>query len=248
MRERIKLGRLTRIVIENAQWLGEDEWPSDQLWADEAEQAFQHLECHDMFGSFLPRLRGNLNQRNGAFAEARAAFWFRRNGFKITHWEPQVTNQPGDLEVRWPATTPIFVEVKQRTWQAELSQDERLGGRKDEPRYKNAEFRWLDQDEQVLCGAHKARPKFAPDRPNLVVIAEHMFRSPVDGCDPEYVARTIAKPGFDPVGAILCLDAVLMCAENVVRYRTLFIENPRAAGTAWEIPASVAEGLRQANA
>ncbi len=240
----IKYGPLTRVVMHEASWLGTDEWPSSQEWADEAERVLSHLVAHSQFGRFLGDLKGKLSQRGGAFAEARVAFWFSRNGFRITRWHPEVTKYPGDLEIQWGDTPNIFVEVKQRTWQAELEDEEREKGRTEQPRYINAEARWVDADEQVICGAFKARKKFDASRPNLVVVAENMFGSPVDNANPDYIRDVIGKPGFDGVGAVLCFDAVLFAVEREIRYRTLFIENPRAAGKPWQLPIAVAEGLR----
>lgn len=153
MREEIRLGRLTRVIREEARWVGQDDFPASQDWADEVEQVLQHLECHGMFSKFLPALRADNRQRDAAMAEARVAFWFCRNGFRITRWFPQVTKRAGDLEVVWSDGPAIFVEVKCPTWQSELTKEELQDSRKFEPRYKNGEARSLDQDRAVLYAA-----------------------------------------------------------------------------------------------
>ena len=243
MGERLRLGRLTKVVANGARWIGQDDWPSGQVWADEVEQLLQHLDCHDRFETVLPNLRGDNRQRNSAIAEARVAFWFCRNGFKITQWEPKVTNQPGDLEVCWQAGTPIFVEIKQPTWESELSEKERDEGRKRKPRFIHAEARSFDSDGVVRYAAEKSLGKLANDRPNLVVVAENTFVSPLDGAGHESISFWLDDPKYDRIGAIMCFDVVQWAGNEKIEYRTLFVENPRAAGKPWQIPAAVTEGL-----
>jgi len=66
-----------------------------------------HLEARDQFGAFLGDVKGKLGQRGGAFAEARVALWFSRNGFRITRWHPKVTKYAGDHEVQWETGRPF---------------------------------------------------------------------------------------------------------------------------------------------
>lgn len=246
MRDDIRLGRLMRMICAGAEWESEDEFPAWQCWADECEQILTFLESQGQFGRFLPRLRGRAKERTCAMSEARVAWWFHRNGFRINQWEPRATTKPGEIEIVWADQPPIFVEVKTRTFGAELTKEEIAAGRQHQPRYEEQpKGRWIDNDEQVICAANKASPKFAADRPNLLVVAEHLFVSPIDLSDPEFIQASINKPGFDPLGAILCFDAV--SRGEVIEYRTVFIENPRAAGKPWQIPEPVAEGLRAGN-
>lgn len=79
--------------------------------------------------------------RNAAFAEALAGFYFHRNGFRVLRWESEeVSGVPGDLEVAWRDTDPIFAEVKCPRWEGELTEEERTA-RKQRPKYINAEYR-----------------------------------------------------------------------------------------------------------
>lgn len=109
----IKLGCLTRTITDNSAWRGKDDFPSDQVWADEIEKVLSHIHAHGQFDRFLPRLRGPVSQRDGALAEAHVSFFFDRNQFRIVSWEPEaVLGHPGDLEIQWQGTPSIFVEVK----------------------------------------------------------------------------------------------------------------------------------------
>ena len=82
--EGVNVGPLTRTVLDGAVWRDESEFPASQDWADEVERVLSFLESEGKFGTFLPRLQTRETQRDGALAEARAAFFFRRNGFDIT--------------------------------------------------------------------------------------------------------------------------------------------------------------------
>lgn len=132
-----------------------------------------------MFERFLPRLRARESERDGALAEARTGFFFQRNGFRIVAWAPEaVLDRPGDMEVQWQDTEPVFVEVKGPGWEGELSAEEIRAGRRFLPKYINAEGRAVGPVARVVSAVDKALPKFAPDRINLVVVVDDLFVSP----------------------------------------------------------------------
>ncbi len=107
----IKLGPFTTTVLDRAVWREESVFPAFQEWADETERILSFLESQGVLGRFMSRL--TAREREGAFAEARAAFYFHRNGFRVVRWDPEaVAGRPGDLELQWRDTPPIFVEVK----------------------------------------------------------------------------------------------------------------------------------------
>jgi hypothetical protein len=106
-------------------------------------------------------------------AEARAAFFFHRNGFQILRWEPEeVPDHPGDLDIQWQESEPIFVEVKGPDWEGELTEAERVAGRTSLPKYINAEGRAIVPQERVLYAITRALPKLAEQRANLVVVVD----------------------------------------------------------------------------
>ncbi|MBI4493210.1 MAG: hypothetical protein HY690_10510 [Chloroflexi bacterium] len=96
--EKVALGRLTQVILDQAVWRAKDEFPAHQPWADELERILAFLEAQGQFERFRSRLYAR--ERDGALAEARAAFYFHRNGFRILGWEPEeVPGIPGDIEV-----------------------------------------------------------------------------------------------------------------------------------------------------
>jgi hypothetical protein len=140
--DEVILGPLTRLVVGNAKWRESSQYPAFQVWADEAERLFAFLEAQSMFERFLPRLCAREREKTAAMAEARTGFFFHRNGFRILRWEPEeVKDHPGDLDIQWRNCEPIFVEVKAPDWEGELTERERHEGRKDLPKYINAEGR-----------------------------------------------------------------------------------------------------------
>jgi hypothetical protein len=62
--ERVILGLFTKEIYCGASWVGEDEFPSSQEWADEVERVLSFLEAQGQFGRYLPALQGKLTQRD----------------------------------------------------------------------------------------------------------------------------------------------------------------------------------------
>jgi hypothetical protein len=164
-------------------------------------------------------------------------------------WEPQEPGKnPGDLEIQWKETEPIFVEVKGRDWQGELSKDELRAKRQDQPKYINADARFVAPDRrhsgqcERIGALENALPKLAPNRCNLVVVVDDLFLSPTEN-PREFVEPRIRKalkedPKYALVGAVFLLNAVSYLAREGVEYR--FIPNESATKP---LPQAVVDGL-----
>lgn len=241
------LGPLLRSMCNGASWWNKDDFPSNQIWADEIEKVLSHLDEHNQFQRYLPNLRGKLSQRNGALAEARVAFFFCRNGFSIISWEPHGnSNSLGEFEIQWDSTAPIFVEVKGPTWEGELNETERNSDRKNVGKYKHAETRTLDSIGKILEAISKAKnqKKFAVSRPNLLVVySAHMFVSPLE-LNPQIVVPkvTAVLNDFPTLGGVLVFNAI--CRNTTIDYQTLFIEN-KADNCSSKLPIEVVDRLRR---
>lgn len=223
----VLLGPLSKRVCSAAQWENKDQFPSNQAWANDLERVMEHLYRHGQFGRFLPMLRGKLSQRDGALAEARAAFYFSGRGFDVLSWEPPGgSHSIGEFEIQWQSEDPIFVEVKGPGWRGELSSDERKY-RKANCKDINAEVRSLDTIGKVVGAVEKAKQqsKFLENRPNLLILyTSNLFNSPLA------LSSRILFPKVHKVletvpqlGGVLILNVV--CCNAVVRYQTLLIEN-----------------------
>lgn len=244
--DEVKLGPLTRTVLNGAVWRDKSKYPAFQEWADEAERVFAFLEAEGVFERFLPRLRAREREKTAALAEARAGFFFKRNGFRILRWEPEeVPDHPGDVDIQWRESEPIFVEVKGPDWEGELTETERRASRKNLPKYISAEGRWIAPQDRVLYAITKALPKLAERRTNLVVIVDDLFMSPVEMPKDHLtsvVANGLADPACRFVVGVFLLNPVSY--GNFVEYRKYFIPN---VGATHPLPDVVREGLAAGN-
>jgi hypothetical protein len=222
--ENVKLGTLTRAIVDGAVWREKHPFPAHQAWADEIERILSFLQSQDQFGRFQSRLCAW--ERDGALAEARAGFYFHRNGFRILQWEPiAVVGIPGDIEISWRDTDPTFLEVKCPSWEGELEKKEIQAGRTEQPKYISAEGRPIDPVERVIYAVGKVLPKFSPDRTNLVVVVDDLFVSPLD-IPTSFVAGRLtgklADARFNKVSGVFMLNPVVYPAKEV-EYRALFV-------------------------
>jgi hypothetical protein len=263
--ERIRIGPLSRYVLERAEWLGEDDFPASQEWADELERLLCHLQVQGRLDLLLPRLTAmDGKHRDSALAEARVSFLFKRIGFRILGYDPPgADGYEGDLLMQWPGTEPIFVEVKAPSWRGEITPEKRedrkrltttqkqeIKTRHQEPKYKDLEFMWIDPAGQVLdVVGRNALKKLQDDQPNLVVVADDLFVSAVHL--PTLAAKAkqcMSDPRWNRLGGLLLVKAVVPAASEwsilpQVEYGIHFIEN-LAALKSCALPANVSNGLK----
>jgi len=128
----VALGPLTRTLLDESVWSAESHFPARQEWADDTERVLTFLRDEGALEGFRARLRAR--EWEGAFSEARVGFFLWRNGFRILKWEPRaVADRPGDIDVQYEQTEPLFVEVKGPGWEGELTDEERKRGRNSQP-------------------------------------------------------------------------------------------------------------------
>jgi|SRR5215510_348704 len=146
----VRLGPLVSTIRDGAAWAKEDEFPSDQTWADEVERVLSFTQMQGQFANYLGRLRGSAKQRYSALAELRTAFFLSRNSFPIVEWEPLGANsKKGEFFIRTPNSVDIFTEVKSPSWEGELSPEEITNGRKDQGKILDGEARMIAPWERV---------------------------------------------------------------------------------------------------
>jgi len=154
-------------------------------------------------------------------------------------------NRPGDLDIKWRDTEPIFVEVKGPGWKGELSQEALDSGRQRRPKYINAEARAVDPAERVEYAVTKALPKLAEGRINLLAVVDNLFFSPTEiptAILNDRVNRVLAKAPYRVVAGVFLMNAVSYGSD--VEYRTYFIQNPNAIK---RLPGAVSSGLLTGN-
>lgn len=173
----VQLGTLTSTIRDGSEWTDEDEFPSYQFYADEAERVLSFAAASGVFERYLPKLRKNARQRDAALSELRVAFFLSRNEFVVEEWETVgASNREGEFTIKTPAGEKIFVEVKAPTWQGELSEEELLhSDRKQIGKYLHGETRAVAPWERIRFAVNKAYGKFRDDAPTLLIIADDLF-------------------------------------------------------------------------
>ena len=98
----------------------------------------------------------------------------------------------------------------------------------------------------MLYAVEKAMPKFASDRPNMLVVVDDLFVSPLDMPRNmlDTISSEVSRSQCNQLGGVLLFKPTLVCAEVV--YRTHFIEN-EAVDIQCALPPVVVGGLLAGN-
>lgn len=244
-RERIEIGPLTQALLDASVWSRDSLFPYWQARADDAEAVLSFLLDQGVLESF--RRRFAARESEGAWAEARAGLFLWRNGFRILQWEPRaVPERPGDIDVQYGDTEPVFVEVKGPGWQGELSDEERSRGRKEQSKFEGIEARSVGPSASACYAIDKAIPKFSSHRCNLVVIVDDLYISPVElpegWLEHDVTEHLVKTPRGSSVGGALFVWVTQ--SGGPVEYRHRFVRHSAANRP---LPASVVERLAAGN-
>ena len=166
------------MLIDRSVWSGSSVFPSGQEWADDTERILGFLEAQGVFDVFLPRLLAR--EWEGAFAEARVGYFFKRNGFKILSWELALPAWSFYLHEDRLRVHPLNVDVSWTVGNLRELAPEIRNDRKLLPKYINGEARVLDTIGPLVNAIDKAIPKLSAARANVVAIADDLFMSPVE--------------------------------------------------------------------
>jgi len=194
MNSQVSFGPLTRRVMAGAKWT--DQYPGSQALADELEQLLAFAQSCGALDAYVPRLQAGNRQRDAALAEIRVARFFKINGFppQPDTWKPNGgPNSDGEFTVQGHAGNPILVEVKCRSWQSEISEEEKHEGRLKEPKHKYRADA-LPVPEPIRAGIDKAYPKFRDQAANLLVIDGEDFRLPLSFLAEERAGHALYMP------------------------------------------------------
>ena len=244
----LNMGPLTCLIADGARWRSEDWFPRTQPLANETERLLEFLRYRKQLERFLPKLQDDARARDKALAEVRIAFFLSRNGFEIVKWEPLtgIGGYQGEYSVQWNDGPEVMVEVKAPDWQGELNEVEQRGDRKILGKYVDGEVRSVNslaQPADVI--RRKAVPKLTGTQPNLVVIADDLFISPVTSpCLGGRIDALLAEPKNNVVGGVMLFRATEERSE--IEYSIRFFPNPNASPVC-RIPLDVAEGLARSS-
>ena len=179
MNKQVSLGPLTRCLTQNAKWT--DQYPPTQALADECEQLLQLAESQHVSEDYRPRLQVSKKQRDEALDEIRVARFLALSGFPPVAgtWKPNGgTTADGEFTVQGPSGSPVLVEVKRRSWQSELSEEEILADRAREPK-SNRLARAVPVTRPIRAAIDKAYPKFTDQTAGLLAIDGEDFGLPL---------------------------------------------------------------------
>jgi hypothetical protein len=173
---KVILGALASEIYIKAKWTREDEFPSNQQWADDLEKILNFANVQGRLLKFTPKLVASASQRDSALAELRVAFHLHSQGLKISSWEPVgLPPKEGEFKIVNKIGSEVFVEVKSPGWEGELSSSEIKSGRAKKPKYIHAEARSIAPWERIRFAVGKSYIKFLSSIPNLLVIADDLF-------------------------------------------------------------------------
>ena len=127
---------------------------------------------------FVPNLEARDRQRDKFLNELQLAYFFRSLGFDITEWDPPgASRKKGEFNLAVPGEPSVFVEVKSRGWESELSGPQLEAGLARLSKFEvckgaRAVGNWKAVHECI--SSDKTYPKFLPTRPNLLVMADDL--------------------------------------------------------------------------
>lgn len=172
----VRLGPLTSTILSSAHWKDEDQYPAFQVYTDECETLLEFAQAQGQFDRYFGDLTATGRQRNAALAELRVAYHLDQNGFRIIEWKPVgLAPKEGEFLILGQSGEKTFVEVKGPSWQSELSDEEINAGRTKQTKNLYLEARAVAPWRAIQFAVEKAYEKFAPNIPNLLVIADDLF-------------------------------------------------------------------------
>ncbi len=221
-------------IAQESRWLGKDEFPSDELWADEVEKWLQYVEDRNQFDRFLSRLSDLPAKRDETLAEIKAAYFIEKYaGYSIKNWEPPGNNGTvGEFSFAFESKE-TFCEVKSPGWERAIVESEGPNSpRKNQPKYlPGVEAGLFDNSRYVRDSILKAYPKFAGDTLTLLILVDDLKVSLSD--DPLGVPKALyaSESGCFVTDQYSSLGAVgVLNVENSGRidYRFCVYHNPMA--------------------
>jgi len=246
------LGPVARRLICPDRWT--DAYPAWEPYAQEFDALLEYADTEGGLRHLVPRLESKNAQRNEALEELRVAYWLHNWGFPIVQWEPPgLGGKVGEYLISTPENSCVFVEVKSPGWEGELSDAERQAGRAKQPKFLarggGAVGNWIPLQRCI----RKAYPKFAPTRPNLLVVADDLMFPLHYGLEHVEIALYNRQPGYGTTGyfnspAFENLGGVgifgAFSADRGVEYAFKIFDNPFAL-PATKLPAALSETFKE---
>jgi hypothetical protein len=123
----LRLGPVARKLINPDRWTGG--YPGPPAYVRELDALLHFAYQNGYLERFIPNLESKDRQRDKALNELRLAYLFKSLGFEISEWDPPGANgKIGEFLLSSPGDPSIFVEIKSRGWESELTPAQRDAG------------------------------------------------------------------------------------------------------------------------
>jgi len=232
------------IIFNTAKWKGEDDFPSCKEWKHEINKRLLFIKKKNELDRFLARLNSTKTQRDEALAEIFAAYIIEKKlNYEIIEWEKTTVGGKNVDFLILIDSEVIYCEVKSPGWEAELSHQERLNGRKSKPKYID-EVRSVAPWQNIQYALFKANEKFLSDKKNIVIIVGDLFDDllelPSDlninnalyGKTPKFNNLTgkdekgyFIDSNYENIGGLLIVEDYFFCKDRKITYRYKFFPN-----------------------
>ncbi len=171
----LRLGPVARKLINPDRWRGE--YPAHPEYSRELDALLHFAKQNGYFERFEPNIENKDRQRDKALNELRLAYLFRSLGFGISAWDPPGANgMTGEFMLTSPGEPDVFVEIKSRGWESELTQAQKDAGLAKLLKYDvwkgGAVGNW--QAVHACISSDNCYPKFLPTMPNLLIMADDL--------------------------------------------------------------------------
>jgi hypothetical protein len=243
-----RIGPVARKLLNTDAWRGG--YPGTVTYARELDALLHFADQHGHLNRFLPNLEAIDRQRDKALNELRIAYLFHHLGFAIGRWEPLGANRKkGEFLMATPEGQSVFVELKSRGWESELTNAQKQAGLAKLTKYGvwrgGAVGNWKAVHECIK--AENCYPKFLSTCPNLLAIADDL-RVPLSATDIHVnaalygEARFYQEAGyfntsrFENLGALMVFNS--STDGTAMKYEFSVYENPMAL-LATRVPPSV---------
>lgn len=233
-------------VFVSPKWKNKDSFPSCIEFKIEINKWIEFIKSKNQLDRYLPRINDSAAKRNEALAEICSAYILEKIlKYPVIEWEVETVNNRNVDFVIKSNNKKYFCEVKSPGWIGELTQEERLNGRKEKPKYIHAEVRSIAPWERIRFSINKANLKFLPNYYNLVIINHNLFDGilfndkrgiPMNVDIALYEEHGVYKNEkgyfvdnkYDNIGGILIIEYRLLCSSTKVEYAYNFFENRNA--------------------
>jgi hypothetical protein len=167
------MGAILDDIIKCAKWQGQNVLSSNGLWADEIEKWLEYIKNKYWFDKYKPRLTKQAKEKLWEALSEISSMYFLEQIHKLSVKQLKPSgrnNKEGDFLLGINGIS-IFCEVKSPGWEADVVRDEGPNShRLKQPKYINAEVRWIDNSVAIRNAVDKAYEKLPDNIPSLLII------------------------------------------------------------------------------